>query len=200
VQVTGLSSFLELAYWSYQSQLVNFAQDLSILEKRYPRLDPYWVSSGLCLKEEDAVDLFDNIDNFLDSFKAAAPEDLSQHVYSLHGHFLNFLGHLHGDDLREWPPLPSAPSFESKHSSYAKSALKSPSKKKSKGKGAEVAPAATPSSSSLRIPTPLFHPDSVSPDPNFDFGGPRELRSPSPHNQEEVEEVEGYVHDDDYES
>lgn len=97
--------------------------------------------------------------------KSCAPEDLSDLLYTLHGRFLNLLGHLHGEDPREWPPLPPAPTFLSKHAPYI--SFKAPTKTYGKGKGKAVEVASEPP----RAATPLFLPGSPSPQPPYDFGG-----------------------------
>lgn len=184
-QVTGLSTFLELSYWQYQSQLIGFAKDLQMLEQRYSRADNYWVLSGLCSELKEAELLFETVDTYLAAIKDSGPEDISDLVYSLHGRFLNILSHLHGEDPREWPTLPPAPTFASKNTAFRGMSVSSADpvlalhpklgaglastvpiqKKKGKGKAREK--------------TPLFLPESQSLSPSVPFpAGPAEQSAP----------------------
>lgn len=165
-QVTGLSTFLELAHWQYQSLLISFAKDLQVAEARFPRSDDYWVLSGLCTEQQQAIDLFKVVDDFVTAFSATAPEDLSELVFSLHGRFLNVLSHLHGEDPRMWPDIPAAPTFESKHAPHAPVPSEAEGSAPEEGT-APVAPSVTapspaPSSSKGKGKEPLFLPPSPS--------------------------------------
>lgn len=156
-QVTGLSTFLQLAYAQYKSAVLGFAKDLQMAEFRANRHDKFWVASGLCANAEDAVQLFEVADATIRS--ADQPNDIEATVYHAHGRFLNVLANLHGEAPHRWPALPSAPTFSSKHAPHVADPLDvgsltppaqppaalplvspAPSSRKDKGKGRAIEP------------------------------------------------------------
>jgi hypothetical protein len=164
-QVTGLSTFLNLAYLQYQSAVLGFAKDLKIAEERYDRTDEFWTVSGLCSTQGDAAQLFAVVDSVIEEMETSGPEDIEALVYHSHGHFLNVLGHLHGESPHLWPPIPSKPTWASKHAPHvdpsAASSTPLPSvatPSSSKGKGRAVARTPSPFADPDRPTTPLFLP------------------------------------------
>lgn len=209
-QVTGLSSFLELAHWQYQSLLISFAKDLQIAEERYPRSDPFWVDSGLCSAPAQASELFKLIDDFIPAFAATAPSDISELVFSLHGRFLNVLAHLHGEDPRAWPNIPSAPTWDSKHAPFVTTppvpvpaslpTIPTPGPSSASGKGKAKA---IEKGKGRAVDPPLFLEDSLSPvdpeliaSPDADPSGPQTsppplAYPPNEYDEEDDEEADG---------
>ncbi len=117
-QVRGLQAFLDWAYGQYEINVLSYAKDLQLAQTLRPRTDPFWVDSKLCLKQEDAVKLFDAVDEIVANFQADPNNNLVERVYEAHGKLLNYIAHTNGHPPVVLPPLPPVPSFASKHASH----------------------------------------------------------------------------------
>lgn len=142
----------------YVTLVYSFALDIENAGELRGRGPDYWIETGLCTTEEEVTELFEAVDTILDKAEEGDSDSLSlvDHAYFTHGRFLNILSSLHGESPHQFPDMPEAPSFASKHAPFAdyqpakKSKSRKPTKKlsaKAQGKQKAKSPIILPPSS-----------------------------------------------------
>lgn len=145
----------------HESAIFSFAKDIHEAGELRGRTPGYWLQTGLCTSAEEVTTLFETIDTFFAEAKkkGQTASSLAELAYTTHGRLLNVLSNLHGDEAQEFPDLPDAPSFQSKHADFRH--YRAPPKPKhrrrsAKSKGKQKAKTPTPVSSDQEVGSAEF--------------------------------------------
>lgn len=139
----SLTMHLESARHQYGEEVLFFAEDIAAARKIHGPSSPYWVTSGLCVRQEDAETLFSEVDACLAKMKAAAPDTFQDAAVAAHTRLLTLLDHLAGEVMDTKPPASPAPAREATPVQHAPMDVDSeapPIPSSAKGKGRAVEP------------------------------------------------------------